>query len=189
MDISILEKFKIIFNYIGSSFISIGLLIIFVLLLVLLLLTLKYENNTINVLLLGGFIGTMLGIVLSHSDYISYCIKMVIKSIMNYIYFPSPVVYFFIVLAMLIMCIKTLFSDILVVKKIINYIFTSLIYFLFFLFIVRVTMNGIVLMDLSSIYSDEVILSIVQVSNLLFVIWIIISCLDKLYAFYKKRFD
>ena len=60
MDISIFEKFKIIFNYIGSSFVSIGLLVIFTLLLILLLLTIKYKNKTFNVLLLGGFIGTMI---------------------------------------------------------------------------------------------------------------------------------
>lgn len=189
MDISIFEKFKIIFNYIGSSFVSIGLLVIFTLLLILLLLTIKYKNKTFNVLLLGGFIGTILGIVLSHSDYVSYCFKSLIKMIMNYIYFPSPVVYFFIVLFMLIACIRTLFSDISIIKKVINYIFTSIIYFLFFLFIVRVTMNGIVLMDLSNVYNDEVILSIVQISNLLFVIWIIVTGFYKLYNFYKKKFD
>ena len=108
---------------------------------------------------------------------------------MNYIYFPSPVVYFFIVLFMLIVCIRTLFSDISIIKKVFNYIFMSVIYFLFFLFIVRVTMNGIVLMDLSSVYNDEVILSIVQISNLLFVIWIIVTGFYKLYNFYKKKFD
>jgi hypothetical protein len=90
---------------------------------------------------------------------------------------------------MLIACIRTLFSDISIIKKIINYIFTSIIYFLFFLFIVRVTMNGIVLMDLSNVYNDEVILSIVQISNLLFVIWIIVTVFYKLYNFYKKKFD
>ena len=50
-------------------------------------------------------------------------------------------------------------------------------------------MNGIVLMDLSSVYNDEVILSIVQISNLLFVIWIIVTGFYKLYNFYKKKFD
>ena len=123
MDISIFEKLKIIFNYIGSSFVSLGLLVIFTLLLVLLLLTIKYKNKTFNVLLLGGIVGTILGIVLSHSDYVSYCFKSLIKMIMNYIYFPSPVVYFFIVLFMLIICIRTLFSDISIIKKVFCYIF------------------------------------------------------------------
>ena len=46
----------------------------------------------------------------------SYCFKSLIKMIMNYIYFPSPVVYFFIVLFMLIACIRTLFSDISIIN-------------------------------------------------------------------------
>ena len=64
-----------------------------------------------------------------------------------------------------------------------------LIYFLFFLFVVRVTMNGVVLMDMVSVYSDEVILAIIQISNFLFISWIIVTIFSKLYLFYKKKFD
>ena len=83
-----------------------------------------------------------------------------------------------------------MFNDkISIVKKIFNYVVATFIYFLFFLFIVRVTMNGILLMDIVNVYNDEVILSLVQISNLIFVIWIVVTCFYKLYLFYKKKFD
>lgn len=189
MDISLFSKLGNIFGYIFSSFIPVGLLVIFGLLLALLILNLKYENKTFNVVIIGIFIGTLLGIVLSHSDYVAYCVKTFVKAIMNYIYFPSPVVYFFIVLFMICITVKTMFSNIDKWKRIFNYVVSCIMYFLFFLFIVRVTLYGVVLMDVTNVYSDEVVLSIIQISNSLLVIWILVSGFWKLYNFYKKRFD
>lgn len=143
MDISLFSKLGNIFGYIFSSFIPVGLLIIFGLLLALLILNLKYENKTFNVVIIGIFIGTLLGVVLSHSDYASYCVKEFVKWIMNYIYFPSPIVYFFIILFMIGITIKTMFSDLEKWKKIFNYAISCIIYFLFFVFIVRVTLYGV----------------------------------------------
>ena len=190
MNMSIVDKLGVILKYIGSSFIPMGLFLLFVLWLTLLILNVKYKNKVFNVVILGIYIGTLLGIVLSHSDYVLFSIKSTIKLIMNYIYFPSPVIYFFIVLFVLIINILTMFNDkISIVKKIFNYVVATFIYFLFFLFIVRVTMNGILLMDIVNVYNDEVILSLVQISNLIFVIWIVVTCFYKLYLFYKKKFD
>ena len=190
MNLSLIDKVGLIFKYIFSSFIPCGLLIIFILLLTLIILNLKYKNKTFNVVVVGIFIGTLLGIILSHSDYISYCVKSFFKLFVNYFYFPSPVIYFFIILFMIGVSVNSIFSDkISFIKKIFNYIMSILTYFLFFLFVVRVTMNGVVLMDMVSVYSDEVILSIIQISNVLFVFWVVVTLFNKLYLFYKKKFD
>ena len=190
MSLSIFDKFDVIFNYIFSSFIPIGLLVIFFLILTLLILNFKYKNNTFNVVIIGILIGTMFGIILSHSDYVLFSIKEFVKEIMNYYYFPSPVMYFFIILISIGICINTILDKkIGSVKKIFNFVVTTSIYYLFFLFIVRSTMNGLVFVDITSIYTDDVALSLIQVSNLLFVLWIVVTVFNKLYIFYKKKFD
>ena len=140
-------------------------------------------------ILLGVYLGTFFGVILSHFDYVDFAVREATKLIMNYIYFPSPVVDFFIVVFMIINNVYTLFVDMGLFKKIFNYIFSCIIFLLFFLYVILITTNGIDLSNIVSIYSDEVVLSIVQVSNILFVIWIIISLFYKLYLFYKKKVD
>ena len=108
---------------------------------------------------------------------------------MNYIYFPSPVVYFFIVVFMIINNVYTLFKDMGMFKKIFNYVCSFIIFLLFFLYVILITTNGIDLGNIVSIYSNEIVLSIVQISNLVFVIWIVVSLFYKLYLFYKKKVD
>ena len=190
MSLSLFDKFEVVLSYIFSSFIPIGLLVIFLLLFALLILNFKYKNSAFNVVIIGILIGTMFGIIISHTDYVVFSIKEAIKLIMNYFYFPSPVIYFFMVLFIVIMCINTIISkNICSIKKIFNYVLSTIIYYLFFLFVVRVTMNGLILMDITSVYSDDVALSLIQISNLLFVLWIIVTMFNKLYIFYKKMFD
>ena len=74
-------------------------------------------------------------------------------------------------------------------KKIFNFICSFIIFLLFFLYVILITTNGIDLGNIVSIYSNETVLSIVQVSNLIFVIWIIVSMFYKLYLFLKKKVD
>ena len=64
-----------------------------------------------------------------------------------------------------------------------------LLLILLFLYVILITTNGIDLGNIVSIYSNDTVLSIVQVSNLIFVIWIIVSMFYKLYLFIKKKVD
>ena len=189
MDLSLLDKIIVIFKYMFSSFPNIFVFIVGLVLFSLMIINLKLKNKTIGMILLGIYLGTFFGVILSHFDYVEYSVREAIKLIMNYIYFPSPVVYFFIVVFMIINNVYTLFKDMGIFKKIFNYICSFIIFLLFFLYVILITTNGIDLGNIVSIYSNETVLSIVQISNLLFVVWIIVSLFYKLYLFYKKKVD
>ena len=77
------------------------------------------------------YLGTFFGVILSHFDYVEFAVREAIKLIMNYIYFPSPVVYFFIVVFMIINNVYTLFKDMGMFKKIFNYVCSFIIFLLF----------------------------------------------------------
>ena len=62
----------------------------------------------------------------------------------------------------------------------------SLIYLLFFNFIALVIDNKLNISDKITLYENGTILSVVQASNILFVIWIIITIFDKLYHYFQK---
>ena len=130
MDLSLLDKILVIFKYMFSSFPNIIVFIIGLVLFSLMIINLKLKNKTISMILLGIYLGTLFGVILSHFDYVEFAVREAIKLIMNYIYFPSPVVYFFIVVFMIINNVYTLFKDMGIFKKIFNYICSFIIFLL-----------------------------------------------------------
>ena len=134
--------------------------------------------------------GFVIGIFVTYTSYVRTSINSFVKGIMNYIYFPSTIVYFFIMLFVSIMLIYTLFSKKLTyVKKVINYAFFSLLFFFFMSFLSLSAVDGVDLINVTKLYQNDTILSLVQISNLLLVVWFIITGFYHLYQFYKKKFD
>ena len=109
---------------------------------------------------------------------------------MNYIYFPSTIVYFFIIVFVTGMILFTLFSKKLTTsKQIINYSVFSILYFFFMSFLTLSAYNGYDLMDMVSLYENDVILSLVQISNFILFLWLIYTGFYWLYRFFKKKYD
>ena len=190
MNLSLIEKFKVVFNYIFSSFLSIEMFVLSLLLFIILLVNLKRNNKFIQIIAVGVYIGFIVGILISYSTYVTTSINSFSKLIMNYIYFPSTVVYFFIILFVTFMMLFTVFSKkISYVKKIVNFSFFSILYFFFMSFIALATYDAIDLLDITALYENETILSIVQISNLILVIWILFTGFYWLYVYFKKKFD
>ncbi len=190
MNLSLLEKLKVIFQYIFSSFLSIEMFLLSLLLFVILIVNLKRNNSIVQMIAIGIYLGFVIGIVISYASYVQTCVDSFVKLIMNYIYFPSTVVYFFIILFISIMIIYTLFSKKLTMfKKIVNYLFFSILYFFFMSFVALATYDGVDLLDITKLYQNDTILSFVQVSNFILVVWILFTGFYWLYKYFKKRFD
>lgn len=190
MNISLIDKIEMVFKYIGSSFLSVGMFILSLLLLCILLVNIRVKNKYINIAAIGVYLGFALGITISYSDYVQLCINGFVKTIINYIYFPSTFVYFLIFVGVTLCMIKTLFDKkISNFKRILNYVWFSVLYYLFMSFIVLCIYSGVDIYNTVSLYQNNIILSVVQISNLLFVIWVLITLFYELYLFYKKRFD
>lgn len=189
MNMSFFEKVQIIFDYMFSSFLSIGILLVTLFLLCILFINLKVNNKYINFLAIGVYLGLVLGIIISYSDYVRLCIDSLVKKILNYVYFPSTFVYFLIFCFVTGLMIYTIFSKKMgKIKKTINYICFSILYFLFMSFIVCTIRNGSDIYDIISLYKNQLILSIVQISNLLFLLWLLFTCFYNLYIFFRKKY-
>lgn len=190
MNLSLIDKFVTIFKYIFSSYLSIEMLIISLLLFFILVYNIKNDNHYIQMLAIAIYIGFIIGIVICYSSYVQTSFNSFVKWILNYIYFPSTVVYLFMIIFITVMIIYTLFTKkISNFKKIFNYSFFSIIYFLFMSFMVLATYDGVDLLDKSNLYKNNIILSLIQISNLLLVIWLIFTGFYYLYMYFKKRFD
>lgn len=189
MNLSLIEKFGVIFKYIFSSFLSIEMFILSFLLFCILIVNLKRDNELAQMIAIGIYIGFIIGIFISYSTYVKTCINSFVKAIMNYIYFPSTIIYFFIIIFVTVMILYTLFSrQLTVFKKIVNYSFFSILYFFFMAFIALAAYDSVDLVDVAILYQNETILSLVQISNLILLIWALFTGFYHLYKYFKKRF-
>ena len=164
--------------------------IINLLLFVILIYNLKKNNRFVQILAIGIYLGFVLGIFITYTSYVQSSINSFVKEIMNYIYFPSTIVYFFIIVFVTGMILFTLFSKKLTTsKQIINYSVFSILYFFFMSFLTLSAYNGYDLMDMVSLYENDVILSLVQISNFILFLWLIYTGFYWLYRFFKKKYD
>ena len=190
MNLSLIDKIETIFKYIFSSFLSIEMFVLSLLLFVILIVNLKRKNTLVQMIAIGVYIGFIIGIFISYTTYVKTCIDSFFKGIMNYIYFPSTIVYFFIILFVTIMSLVTLFSKKMTLfKKVINYLFFSILYFLFMAFISLGAYYGVDLVDTTILYQNDTILSFVQISNFVLLIWLIYTGFYYLFKHFKKKYD
>lgn len=190
MNLSLFEKIGTIFNYIFSSFLSIEMFILSLLLFIILIVNLRRNNIVVQMVAIGIYIGFVIGILISYGTYVKTCVDSFVKVIMNYIYFPSTIVYFFIIIFVTILILITLFSKKMTkFKKVINYLFFSILYFFFMSFIALAAYDAVDLVDTSNLYQNEVILSLVQISNFILVIWLIFTGFYHLYKYFKNKYD
>ena len=190
MNLSLLGKLGVIFKYIFSSFLSIEMFVISLLLFVILIYNLKKNNRMVQIIAIGVYLGFVLGIFISYTTYVKSSFDSFVKWIMNYIYFPSTIVYFFIMVFVTGLMLYTLFSKKLkIFKKIVNYSIFSILYFFFMSFLSLCAYNSYDLLEITTLYENETILSLLQISNLLLFIWLIFTGFYHLYGFYKKKFD
>lgn len=190
MELGLLEKMKIIFELLFSSFMSIEIIIFFLLLFLLLIFNIKIKNKIVPIALSVVCISLMIAFMIGFSSYTITCVDSFIMKVMDYYYFPSTVVFFFICLFMIGVFIYTLFSKKLYTfKKIINYLCSTVVFLFFSLFTCIAIVNKLDLADQIALYENKQIITVVQVSNLVVLLWIIVTVFYYLYLFFKKKFD
>ncbi len=187
MNLSILDKIFSVFKTTFSSFLGIELFLLCTFFLVISILNIKQKEKVINYFTLAIFSMFIVLLIIFNLDYTGYCIDKVLKLILKYIYFPSTVVYFYMEILVVTILMITVFSKkITDFKKIFNYVVFTLFNLLFFLFISVISYNKIDLASTIDLYSNNSILSLVQVSNVLFVMWFLFTFFYNLYKYFKR---
>lgn len=190
MDLGLFDKMKIIFQLLFSSFMSIEIVLFFLLLFLLLVFNVKIKNKLVPIILSIFFVIGIIVFCFVFSSYAITCLDSFIMKIMDYYYFPSTIVYFFIFLFMVSVCFITMFSKKMKpMKKVFNYCCSIIVFLLFSMFIVLAVYSKIDFADTVALYQNNQVLTLVQVSNLIVLFWFVVSCFYYLYLFFKKKFD
>lgn len=190
MEIGLLEKMKIVFEVLFSSFMSIEIFLFFLLLFLLVLFNIKIKNKIIPFILTGFLLILIVFFCFYFSSYALTCIDTFIMKLMDYYYFPSTVVFFFLFLFMVGVFIFTMFRKKLsMFSKILNYGCSILVFLFFAMFVSLAIVDGIDLSDTVALYENKQILTVVQVSNFIILFWILITFFYQLYLFFKRKYD
>lgn len=190
MAVSFMEKFDLVFRNTFSSFLGIETLAIALLLFLFLVLNISRKSTVVKVGMFLIIVGFLFGVAYLNRSYTIFSIDYLIKVVMNYIYFPSTLVYFIIIVLSAVFIISSNFSKKMPpLKKWLDAIFFTVIYFLFFNFIIVVFNNKLDLTDKVGLYADKTVLSIIQLSNLFFVAWLVVLLFYKLYDYFKNNYD
>ena len=190
MEMTFFDKLALVIKYILSSFMTIEISILCLLLFVFIFLNLKTNDKKVKIATIFCFLIFIAVIIVCYSNYVSASFKVLTKSILHYIYFPSMAAYFFMIVLVTAGLIYSIVSKKLNKKiKVLNIVVACLEYLLFVLVISVCVTNNINLKTDEMIYQNNNILALVQTSNVILFFYFEIIILYKLYGFFKKKFD
>ncbi len=173
VELSLFERLKLVFNLIFSSPLFLVLLLGIVIM-VIDSFVISKKNKKVKIAYL---IISLLGIIILLNNYLISLLSVfdtIAKNIVTIIYFPSVLEYIVILLISIIILIVSLISKKTNKKvKFMNFIVFIIELFLFFLILDQLTNKNIDLTNKISIYSNESLMALFELSVIIFAIWII----------------
>ncbi len=189
MELNLFGKIGLILKECFSSFLYIEIIVIFLLLFLFLLFNFKYQRKSVIGLisvLLVYFLFSF--VILFHEDFF-LALRDIIKKIVQYFYFSPIPIYYLTILICAVMLIKTMLT-----KKhskryqIVSYLFLFPIFYLFTLFVTEASTSQMNINEITDIYQNPFTLSCIQLSQLIFFLYIGSFSLYYLYRKNRDRF-
>jgi len=181
VDISFIDKLDIIYKFLMNN----SLIFLVLLLIIVIILDLLYGKNKKDTKRLYIFIIILILIYMMFSYYkpLFNIIDVYIENIFKLAYFPSIIEYFTMVLITIIIQIVSIKKASTVLKNI-NIWVGIIIEILFIINIIAMNNINVDLNTITSIYENDLLLSIFQVTGIIFIVWIIINTLTYIVSLY-----
>lgn len=172
---SFAEKMKTLLNIVSSSPFFIFLIIFFILLGIVLFDSINYEKRKIKRLYVIIYMTVFLAIIIKYNSSLLQLVDYLVNNIFVIIYYPNLAVYILMIIIANVLVIRSVFKkDMPKYIKVINIICYCMKIFLMFLILDNITTNQIDVYSQLSIYSNNKLTILVELSSGLFFIWIII---------------
>lgn len=189
-ELSLWKMLEIIGNLILSSPFFLMTLIIGLIMVILMIISIRKYKKITRGLMIGVWLFLVLFIVIRYNDYLYVLFDNLINNIFMQIFFPSLVTYVIILLISTGILLYSLFSQNLKkIMKIINFIFTFIIWFLTLLTLDIIVNSGVNIYEPLTIYSDKTLLVLVEMSMIVFVLWMLLLLSIKLILILIKKSD
>ena len=181
VDIGFLEKLNLIYEFLKSN----SLIFLVLLLILVIILDLLYGKNKKQTKILYILIITLILIYTFFSYYKPFLniIDIYIENIFKLSYFPSIIDYFtMILITVLIQIVSS--KKCKKVQKNINIWIGILIEILFIINVIAMNNITVDLNSITSIYENDLLLSIFQLTGIIFIIWVVVNILTFIVSLY-----
>lgn len=184
VDTTILSKLGLIYKFLVDN----SLILLILLLLIVIICDLLYGNNKKNTKILYGFIILLLVIFIGLMYYkpLLNVFDVYITNLVKLTYFPSLIQYVtYILVTILLQCIS--------IKKFRGFIkhfnlwIGIIIESLFIINLIALNGINVDLYNITSIYENDLLLSIFQVTGMVFILWIVINLLVYIVSLYLEK--
>lgn len=181
MEMSLIDKFKILCDLIFSSPFFIAFLIITILTVVVLVINIKIKSKKIKIISAISYFFIAIFLIINYGSSILVLSDTLVQKVFTGLYFPNFISYICMLLITAFLLVYVLINDKL--SKFIktsSIFFTSTIIFLFILTLDTITKNNIDISSKVSLYTNESLIALIQTSTAIFAIWLIILVIDKI---------
>jgi uncharacterized membrane protein len=188
LDYSLIDKIKILFSSIGSSYFFIGAAIIGLILIILSVIDIVRHKKINKIVYICTWVFVIAFIVIRYWSFLSSLGDNLINNIFMAIYFPNLAVYTsLLVISNSFFIYSIMKKSLPKIHKLFN-IFNAVIFdFLFLLIIDEISKNDIDIYSSLDVYTDSSLLVLIELSTALILIWIIVSIFTHYFLIFNSR--
>lgn len=180
INVSLLEKIKYFINMISNNINILYVMGILLILTLLILVVCRKNNKLVKYLLLGIYLAIIISIIILYHQYIISLFDYLVENIVANLLFPNLAIYMGILLIINIIVIVSLLSNkVKYYVKSINIVHFGITQLFLYLIIENVIRNNINVYEKLSIYTNQDLLILIELSMQLFIVWIIVLMIIK----------
>lgn len=178
--ISIIDRIKVVFDLIVSSQILVSTIIL-ILMAIFFSINDKFNvKRMFKMILIINAIAFIALIIVYNNEIIKTFDEIINKVFLNF-YFPSVEIYLFILLFMIVTLIISIFKiNMRKSQKVINTVSFFLMFYLFIALLYVISTKNIDIFNPQSIYTNSQAISLLELSTLIFIVWIIITLINSI---------
>lgn len=187
LKLTLLEKLKILFDLVLASPFFIFLLIFTILVFIILLDSKNYKRKQVQTYIMGIYILVFVAVIIKHHSSFLSVIDYLVNNVFVIFYFPNIAIYATMIIFINIIMLRSIFSKKDKVIRTLNMASYSVIMYLMLLIIYTISTENIDVYSELNMYSNQTLLVLIEISNIIFVIWMVLLLINKLLDFLETK--
>ena len=173
--ISFWEHMKRLFSIIGTSPFFISLVVISILTIIILLVNAKVKDSLVRIFAALGYTFIVAFIFIQYGNSVITLSDNLFQNIFSTIYFPSLISYICMILAAVLLLLRTIINNKMSsIMRLLNVSSFIIIVFLFILTLDVIVKNNIDIYSKAAVYTNESLVVLIQSSMAIFAIWLVL---------------
>lgn len=187
LKLTLLEKLKILFDLVLASPFFIFLLIFTILVFVILLDSKSYKKKQVQTYITGIYTLVFVAVIIKHHSSFLSVIDYLVNNVFVIFYFPNIAIYATMIIFINIIMLRSIFSKKDKVIRTLNMASYSIVMYLMLLIIYTISTENIDVYSELNMYSNQTLLVLIEISNIIFVIWMVLLLINKLLDFLETK--